>query len=78
MLNLGAYNRFSDKFSDLPNTFNHLNLKLLSFVSIRQVLNFEFLKFRFLEILNFHPCSIQFHVVLIHISEGLPSSSGCK
>ena len=38
------------------NTINHLNLKLLIFVGTLQVLNFEFLKFRILKILNFQPC----------------------
>ena len=32
-------------------------MKLLIFVGILQVQKFEFLKFRILEILNFHPCS---------------------
>ena len=31
-------------------------MKLLVFVDIMQVLKFEFLQFRILEILNFHPC----------------------
>ena len=31
-------------------------MKLLIFVGILQVQKFEFLKFRILEILNFHPC----------------------
>ena len=34
---------------------NKLNLKLFIFVGIQQVLKFEFLKFRILEVLNFHP-----------------------
>ena len=33
-----------------------LNLKLLIFIGILQVLRFDFQKFRILEILNFHPC----------------------
>ena len=36
-------------------TINHLNLKLLIYVSMLQVLKFEFLKFRIFDILNFHP-----------------------
>ena len=31
-------------------------MKLLIFIGIRQVIKFEFLKFRILEIVNFHPC----------------------
>ena len=34
---------------------NHFNFKLSIFIDILQVLKFEFLKFRILEILNFHP-----------------------
>ena len=37
------------------NLINHLKLKLFTFVGILQVLKFVFLKFRILEILNFHP-----------------------
>ena len=37
-------------------TIDHLNLKLLIFIGILQVLRFDFQKFRILEILNFHPC----------------------
>ena len=43
-------------FSDDLNTINHLNMKLFIFVGILQILKFEFLKFRILEFLNFHPC----------------------
>ena len=39
-------------FSDYLNTNNHFNFKLSIFVGILQVLKFEFLKFRILEILN--------------------------
>ena len=46
----------SSFFSDYLNTFNHLNMKLFVFIGSLQVLKFEFLKFRILEILNFHPC----------------------
>ena len=38
-----------------PRTVNHLNMKLIIFVEIIQVLKNEFLKFRILEILNFYP-----------------------
>ena len=58
MLNYGDYNSFSDYFSDYLKTVNHLNMKLLVYLfeGIMQVIKFEFLKFRILEILNFHPC----------------------
>ena len=55
MLNEANFNSFSD-FSNYLNTINHLNSKLFFFVGILQVLKFEFLKFRTLEILKFHPC----------------------
>ena len=55
MLNLADLYSFSDKFSGNLNTINHLNLKLFIFARILQVLTNEFLKFRILEILNFHP-----------------------
>ena len=35
-------------------TNDHLNLKLLNFLGKLQVFKLEFLKFRILEILNFH------------------------
>ena len=41
-------------------TINHLNLKYDYLEGILQVLKFEFLKFRILEILNFHPCIINY------------------
>ena len=41
---------------------DHLNLKLLIFVGILQVLRYDFKKFRILEILNFHPCEPCFYV----------------
>ena len=40
----------------LASLINHLNWKLLIFVGILQVLKFEFLKFRILEIWDFHLC----------------------
>ena len=55
MLNQADFDSFSDKFSDDFITINHLNMKLFIFVGILQVLKFEVLKFRILEILNFHP-----------------------
>ena len=41
-------------------------MKLSIFVGILQVLNFEFLKFRILEIMNFHPCSCTFSFKPFH------------
>ena len=49
MLIWGDNNSFFDKSSDYLNTLNHFNFKLSIFVGILQVL-----KFRILEILNFH------------------------
>ena len=46
--------RINPEFRVLRLTF-HLNMKLLIFGGIQQVLKFEFLKFRIWEILNFHP-----------------------
>ena len=55
MLNWADYNRFCDLFSDYLNTINHLNMKLFIVIGILQVLKFELLlKFRILEIWNFH------------------------
>ena len=56
MLNLADYDSFSGQFSDYPNTIIHSNLKLFIIIGILQVLKFVLLKFRFLEILIFHPC----------------------
>ena len=56
MLNQADFNRFSEFFFRLLNTINYLNMKLFIFIGIRQVIKFEFLKFRILEIVNFHPC----------------------
>ena len=50
---------------------NHLNLKLLVFVGILPVLKFEFLKFRILETLNFHPCKY----ISVYISAMNPFAS---
>ena len=60
MLNKADSNSFFDLFSVYIKTIDHLNLKLLIFVGILQVLRFDFKKFRILEILNFHghPCNI--------------------
>ena len=37
-------------------TIDHLNLKLMIFVGVLHGLRFDLKKFRFLEIVNFHPC----------------------
>ena len=47
-----------DLISVYLRTIDHLNLKLLIFLGILQVLRFDFQKLRILEILNFHPCSL--------------------
>ena len=39
-------------------------MKLLIFVGILQVLRFDFKKFRILEMLNFHPCHVEYFYVL--------------
>ena len=44
------------KFSDYLNTINHFDFKFSIFITICQVLKFEFQKFMILEILNVHPC----------------------
>ena len=54
MLNSADNNSFSDLVSVYLKTIDHLNMKLLIFVGILQVLIFDFKKFRILEILNFH------------------------
>ena len=48
-----------DLFSVYQKTIDHLNLKLLIFVGIMQVLRFDFKKFRTLENLNLHPCVLE-------------------
>ena len=58
MLNYADNNSFSDLASVYLKAIDHLNLKLLIFVGILQVLRFDFKKFRILEILNFHSCGI--------------------
>ena len=45
---------FSDQFLYSLNTIHHFNLKCFVFVGFLQVLNFKFLKFRILEILNIY------------------------
>ena len=47
---------FFDSISVYLKTIDHLNLKMLIFFGILQVLRFDFQMFRILEILNYHPC----------------------
>ena len=56
ILNKADSHGFFDFISVYLKTIAHLNLKLLIFIGILQVLRFNFQKFRILEILNFHPC----------------------
>ena len=58
MLNWGDHNIFFDMSSDYINAIYHLNFKSLVFVGILQVLKFEFLMSRILDIVNFHPCAL--------------------
>ena len=55
ILNLADSNSFFGLFSIYLKTIDCLNLKLLIFTGILQVLRYDFQKFRILEILNFHP-----------------------
>ena len=58
MLNYPDYNSFSWFIFSLSKdnrTFKHETVK---FVGILQFLIFEIIKFRILEILNFHPCVV--------------------
>ena len=58
ILNLADYISIaSDLFAVCIKAFDHISLKLLIFY-ILQVLRFEFLKFRILEIMIFHPFNI--------------------
>ena len=57
-LNYADSNSFFDLFSVYQKTIDHLNLKLLRFVGILQILRFDFKKFRIFEIVNFYPCKI--------------------
>ena len=49
-----------DLISVYLKTIDHLNLKLLIFIGILQVLRFDFQKFRIFKILNFHPCDLSY------------------
>ena len=55
ILNSVDSNSFFDLFSVYLKTIDHLNLKLMLFVGILQVLRFDFKKFWIWEKLNFHP-----------------------
>ena len=54
-LNLADSNGFFDLFSVYLKMTDCLNLKLLIYLGLLQVLRYDFKKFRILEILNFHP-----------------------
>ena len=54
MQNSAKNNSFSDLVLVYLKVFDHLTLNFQYFRGIKQVLNFDFLKFRILEILNFH------------------------
>ena len=56
ILNWADYYGFFDLISVFLKTIDRLNLKLLIFIGILQVLRFDFQKIRILEILNLHPC----------------------
>ena len=56
ILNFADSYGFFDLISVYLKTIDHLNLKLLIFIGIGQVLRFDFQKFRILEISNFHAC----------------------
>ena len=57
MLNSAVDNSFSDLVLVNLKVFDHSTLEFLIFGCIQQV-NSDFLKFRILEILNFHLCFI--------------------
>ena len=54
MLNSAGNNDFSDLVSVYLKMFDHLSWNFCKFGGIQQTLNSDFLKFRTLEILNFH------------------------
>ena len=56
MLNSADYYSFSDLVSVYLKVFDHLTWDFSCFGGIQQVLNSDLLKFKSLEILNFHPC----------------------
>ena len=57
MLNYADYNSFSSLESVYLHIINHLNANYSYSVDLLQILRFEFLKFRILEFINFHPCT---------------------
>ena len=59
MLNSADNASFSDLVSVYLKLFDHSTWNIQYFGGIKHVLNSEFLKFRILEILNFHPCITQ-------------------
>ena len=64
ILNYADFYGFFDFISVYLKTIDSLNLKLLIFVGILQVLRFDFQKFRILKILNFHPmCFGMDHII---------------
>ena len=59
MLNSADSNSFFDLVSVYLKFFDHLTWNFYYFGGIQQVLNSDFLKFRILELLNFHPYIIE-------------------
>ena len=59
MLNSADSNSFYDLASVYLKAFDHLTWNFYYVEGIQQVLKFDFLNFRILEILNFHPCIFQ-------------------
>ena len=57
MLNSAGNNSFSDLVSVYLKVVDHLTWNFCFFGGIQRILNFDFLKFRILEIFNFPPCS---------------------
>ena len=64
MLNSAGNNSFSDLVSVYLKVFDHSIWNIWSFGGKQQVLNSDFLKFRILEILNFHPCALEILVLV--------------
>ena len=58
MLNSAGNNSFSDLVSVY---LRYLTIKLRIFDNLEAYSNSYFLKFRILEIFNFHPCEISYH-----------------
>ena len=64
MLNSADNNSFSDLVSVYLKVVDPLTWNFLYFGGMQQVLNSDFLKFRILEILTFHPCYITIYCTL--------------